>query len=387
MLRHKMIALMAALGVLFGLAPIASAKPRRGKELSEIILDGHKVINVVDDFLVFWERAKGKTLRLQRRLWARMVEGKHRDYFERAVYRNADCSARRKMLDEFLEQVPARVEAIREFNRTATDRVTEGVLNFKARFPEYRQQRDIYVGISLFRFDGAVRPLQNDTGVPDTVCLGADALAAYSPEQVRVAIVHELFHAYHFNYLFRDASPAQVRAAHMRLMAEGMAIAGAEAVYPYQPHTLYLRFSEGQLDAQQRELVFSSKDFLRLIREGAPPEQYERWFANDPDDETPLRGGYLLGYEVTNRVLAVYTLPQMVRMTPAQLREHAEEQLVSIATDQVLLLVRQRDGAAGEEFDCLDIAAAHTGRGKTASKRDRRVTSEFICAAHTAQFQ
>ena len=386
-MRHKMIVLVIALGVLLGLAPIASAKPRQGRELTEIILDGHKVINVVDDFLAFWERAKGKPLRLQRRLWARMVEDKHRDYFERAVYRNADCGARRNILDQFLEQVPARIEAIREFNRTATDRVLEGVLNFKARFPEYRQQRDIYVGISLFRFDGAVRPLQNDTGVPDTVCLGADALAAYPPDQVRVTIAHELFHAYHFNFLFRDANPAQVRAAHMRLMAEGMAIAGAEAVYPYQPHTLYLRFSAGQLDAQQRELVFSSKGFLRLIREGAPPEQYERWFANDPDDETPLRGGYLLGYEVTNRVLAVYTLPQMVRMTPAQLREHAEEQLVSIATDQVLLLVRQKAGAAEEGFDCLDIAAAHAGRVKTASKRDRRVTSQFICAAHMAQFQ
>ena len=68
------------------------------------------------------------------------------------------------------------------------------------------------------------------------------------------------------------------------------------------------------------------------------PERYEEWFTSAPGCETPLRGGYLLGYEVAKRVLAAFTLEQMVRMTPAQLREHAEEQLAAMSTDGVIMM-------------------------------------------------
>jgi hypothetical protein len=69
-----------------------------------------------------------------------------------------------------------------------------------------------------------------------------------------------------------------------------------------------------------------------------PPEQYEQWFTKSHLSEAPSRGGYLLGYEVTKRVMAAYGLEQMVRMTPAELREHAEEQLAAMSYDSVLLM-------------------------------------------------
>jgi hypothetical protein len=50
------------------------------------------------------------------------------------------------------------------------------------------------------------------------------------------------------------------------------------------------------------------------------------------------RGGYLLGYEVAHRLLAMFTFEQVVRMTPVQLREHVEEQLAAMAADRVLLM-------------------------------------------------
>jgi hypothetical protein len=337
----KRIAFVMALVFLAGQSLAAPGRTVENRSIIEILLDNRRVINVVDDFLAFWDRAKGKSLRQRRRLWLEMVEAKHFDYFDRAVYRGADPERRLEIIDEFLARVPDQVEAIREFNRSLTDPRTsplvEAIIHFRSRFPEYRHKRDVYIGLSLFRFDGSVRPVQNEAGIPDTLCLGIDVLAGYTQEQARMAIIHEFFHLYHFGFLFQQPLTTQFRTPHLPLMIEGMAVAGAEEVYPSQPLSKYLHFTDRELAAQQKALGQNSRQFLDLIKENASPEVYERWFANRGDDETPARGGYLLGYEITRRVRAAFSLEQMVRMTPDQLREHAEEQLAALANDQIIL--------------------------------------------------
>jgi hypothetical protein len=341
MTSFKRVTIAVGLILLIAQAPLASSNFSYQSVL-ERLLDNHRVINIVDDFLVFWDQAKDKTPSVQRRLWKRLVENKHADYFDRAVYRTTDPKIRRAMLDEFLIRVPSQVEAIREFNKNISDLVNspllEAVIFFKARFHEYQQQGDIYIGLSMFRFDGAIRAVQNDAGIPDTLCLGAEVLSSYSHEQIRVAVAHEFFHLYHFGFLFQEPALADFRTAHMPLMIEGMAIAGAEEVFPYQSREMYLHFATEDLAAQQHDLAQNAAQYLALIRASALSEQYGQWFTKNHLSEAPSRGGYLLGYEVTKRVMAAYGLEQMVRMTPAELREHAEEQLAAMSYDSVLLM-------------------------------------------------
>jgi hypothetical protein len=331
-----------ALVLLTAQASLANPNPPSYQSILERLLDNHRVINVVDDFLLFWDRARDKTPGVQRKLWKRMVENKYPDYFDRAVYRTTDPKIRKAMLDEFLIRVPSQVEAIREFNRNIADLgnspLLEAVIFFKARFREYQQQRDIYIGLSMFRFDGAIRAVQNDSGIPDTLCLGAEVLSSYSHEQIRVAIAHEFFHLYHFGFLFKDPLLARFRMAHIPLMIEGMAIAGAEEVFPYQSREMYLHFEKEDLANQKRELAPNAAQYLNLIRDAAPPEQYEQWFTKSHVSEAPSRGGYLLGYEVTRRVMATQGLEQMVRMSPEELLEHAVEQLSAMSFDGVLVM-------------------------------------------------
>jgi hypothetical protein len=305
----------------------------------------HRIINITDDFLAFWEKSKGKSLKRQRRTFVKQVEAKYPEYFEKAVYRGADDITRREMLDEFLLRVPWEASAIKEFNETAVELVSQTLMDFQSRYPEYRQKADIYIGPSLYGFDGSVRPVNGEDGIPDTLCLGSEVLASYTAEQVQIVIAHEFFHLYHFDFLFRDtatgledAKRAQFRTAHMPLMIEGMAVAGVETLYPYRRASAYLHFSEDELVAQEEFLWLSSRRYLRLIGEQALPEKYQEWFTSFPPEGVPSRGGYLLGYEVAKRVLATYTIEQMIRLSPAQLREHAEEQLLALTTEQVLLL-------------------------------------------------
>lgn len=345
MASFKKIIVAVGLIPLIAHGALAQKRSTSSQFVLERLLEGHHVINIVDDFLVFWDQAKDKTPNVQRRLWKRLVENKHRDYFDRAVYRTTDAMARRALLDEFLIRVPSQIEALREFNKTIGDLRTsplvEAVIFFKARFRDYQQQRDIYIGLSLFRFDGAVRAVQNDDGVPDTLCLSAEVLSGYTRDQITIAIAHEFFHLYHFGFLFqqpREMSVSEFRAAHMPLMIEGMAAAGAEEVFPYQQRELYLHFTKEQLASQQQDLAQNASQFLHLIWGGAPPEEYGQWFTHSHMGEAPPRGGYLLGYEVAKRVMSAYTLEQMARMTPGELREHAEEQLAAMASEGILLM-------------------------------------------------
>ena len=343
MARSRQITLLLLVLLLPVCAP-AQGKPSAERGIFERLFQGSKVVNVVDDFLSFWEAMKDKPPAQQRYWWKRMVEDKHHDYFERAVYRNADLKSRRAMLNEFLVRVPERIEALREFNRQLanpqTSPLIRAFIDFKTRFPDYQHQHDIYVGLSLLRFDGAVRPVGNEAGVPDTLCLGADVLCGYTPDELRLALLHEFFHLYHFSFLFQQPALDEFRAPHMPLMIEGMAVAATEAMMPGHPAAFYLHFSDENHKSQAHDLRANAARFLELVTSNAPPEQYEAWFRNAPSEAAPPRGGYLLGYEVTRRVLAAMPLEQMMRLTPAELREHAEEQLSEIAGRLILVLDR-----------------------------------------------
>jgi hypothetical protein len=335
----KTITFLIAAILLSGQSAFAAPRPVVDRSVVEELLEGPKVINIVDDFLAFWDQARGKSLRRQVRMWRQQVESKHQNYFDRAVYRNADAAGRRAMLNEFLMRVPYQIEAIRKFNKTFSEILLETIVSFKhSRFREYRQQNDIYIGLSMFGFDGSVRPVNNELGIPDTLCLGAEVLADYTPEQIKVTIAHEFFHLYHFSFLFQQPSLAGIRTAPIALMIEGMAVAGTEEAFPYKESPLYLHFSDEDFASQTEALTWNSERYLELVRNNAPPAEYEKWFTNEATGSVPPRGGYLLGYELTKRIMAIFTLEQMVRMTPAELREHAEEQLAAMAGEQLLLM-------------------------------------------------
>src|SRR5262249_22978855 len=145
---------------------------------------------------------------------------------------------------------------MRQFSRIASQKVLEVIVDFKARFPEYRQRRDIYIGISLMSFDASVRSVHNEMGVPDTLCIAADVMSAYSSDQFQIAMAHEFFHLYHFGTLFKGLLGisrfslifhqellASLITPQAPLMIEGMAVAGSEAVYPGRPAATYLHLT------------------------------------------------------------------------------------------------------------------------------------------------
>jgi hypothetical protein len=328
-------------------APLALPSTPADHTVFERLFEGPKVVNIVDDFLTFWELSKAEPLERQRFWWKRLVESKYPDYFERAVYRNADAQTRRVMLDDFLLRIPERIDELRQFNIRMSDPRTSGLIHafaaFKTRFADYHQQHNIFIGLSLFGFDGAVRPVSNEAGIPDTLCLGAEVLCTYSPEELQIALLHEFFHLYHFAFLFQQPSVAEFRLPYMPLMIEGMAVAASESIEPGYSRAAYLHFNSDGLKAQEGDIKTNAALFLDLVERNAPPEEYEPWFRSSSTENVPSRGGYLLGLEVTRRVLGAMSLEQMARLTPAQLREHAEEQLSDMAGRQILVFATPGD--------------------------------------------
>jgi predicted Zn-dependent protease DUF2268 len=333
------LAVLTAIILLGAQGSFAVPAPPDERSGVEGLLEGPKIINIVDDVLAFWDQARDKPLALQRKMWIQIVESKNRAYFDRAVYRTADPKERRAILNQFLTILPSQIDAIREFNYSIYTILTQVFVDFKVRFLEYRQQRDIYIGVSLSRFDGSVRPIQNEKGFPDTLCIAADVMSGYTSDQVRVTLAHELFHLYHFGFLFQqEPSLKEFRAAHIRLMVEGLAVASVEDIYGNRPKPFYLHFSDQEFEAQMQGLTRNSKQFLRLMRQNATPEEYEPWFVANSAGLAPPRGGYLLGYETARRLRTFFTLEQLVRMSPVELREHAERQLAILAHEGLVLM-------------------------------------------------
>src|SRR5262249_34772829 len=276
-LKSGLLGLIAGVALL-GLASSISAGPtgsgsststseQRSAAANEILLDNHRIINMLDDVVGFYDQAAGGSLSKQRVLWRRTIERKYEDFFNRAVYSNADQDTRLAMLDRFLEMLPDRIDAIRVFNQAAVESVYQALLHFKYRFPDYRQQRDIYIGVSLFTFDGTVRAVKNDLGLPDTLCLGADVLSTYTADQAKIVTVDELFHLYHYAILlgsafrlagsglvFQQTIFTHLIAAYVPLMVEGMAVAASEQIYPGFPETMYIHFTTEELDSQEANL-------------------------------------------------------------------------------------------------------------------------------------
>jgi hypothetical protein len=321
------------------LALAVDARP--ASSVNNELLDGRKIVNLVDDFLDFWDQAKNREPRSVRRLWKRLVEDKHKDYFERAVYRGATIQERRAIREAFLLRIGGRIEVLRDFNNRAADRVIDSLVAFKWRFPDYRQAQDVYVGLSLFTFDGSIRAVNNEFGVPDTLCLGAEVLAGYSDEELRIAITHEFFHLYHFNHLFQQPELEGFATAHVPLIVEGLAVVATEAVYPKRPLESYLHFTSYELGYQRELLGDSSTRYLEMMLNGSPPSDYEGWFRHSTDPTIPPRAGYLLGYEVAKRLLALHSFEEIMQMSTVQLREHAEEQLAAIAIEQMMMSSRK----------------------------------------------
>ncbi|HMG33636.1 MAG TPA: hypothetical protein VKM94_06850 [Blastocatellia bacterium] len=319
---------------------IGTAQAQSGqRSITERLMENGRVINMIDDLLGFWAQARNQPLARQRWFWRRTVERKYADYFERAVYRGADEATRRAILDDYLTRAPERLEALAHFNQLITDPgvspLVQELIDFRVWFRDFRPKTDIYIGPSLFRFDGAIRPLGNKDGVPDTLCLGAEVLADYEPDQLRMTLAHELFHLYHFGFLFDHASPEDFKTAHIPLMIEGMAVAATELLYPTLDRRIHLHFDDEELAAQEKQLGANAARFLQLMTSSAPPEQFEGWF-NSSDPDVPARGGYFLGQEIVRRLLTVYTLDQLVRMKPYELKARAEHQMHQIAQVHVL---------------------------------------------------
>src|SRR5262249_5308027 len=130
--------------------------------------------------------------------------------------------------------------------------------------------------------------------------------------------------------LFDHASVEDFQSAHIPLMIEGMAVAATELLYPTLDRRIHLHFDEEELAVQEEQLGTNAAKFFELMMSGAPPEQYEGWFSSS-DPAVPARGGYFLGSEIVRRLLTTYTLEQLVRMKPHELKVRAEQQMTQIA--------------------------------------------------------
>lgn len=186
------------------------------------------------------------------------------------------------------------------------DRFEECLRSFRARFPEFTAEVRVFLLPSLGLFKGAALPR---SGVP-SILLGVDGLAPLDAVRLRGYLIHELFHAYHFQRVPEAAKAAELALSGRKmpplwalLWTEGMASHAVRLVHPETAAEDVLDWAPllRQTEAVMPMLV---EDLLAALESDAMGDIAGFFYFPRPGrPDMPVGCGYYIGMLVAERLV------------------------------------------------------------------------------------
>ncbi|WP_218080438.1 DUF5700 domain-containing putative Zn-dependent protease [Anthocerotibacter panamensis] len=274
-------------------------------------------VNIMPDFLTFWESAHDRSKPEQIQLFHKLVADPHPELFNREVIGYNDSFNLDKTVSDNLERFMNSIAAIRAVNEDIQHNFPKYQVSFLKIFPDLKCRVAIYFLPSLSAFDGAVRTVN---GRP-AILFGVDQIARTSGKSELEALFdHELFHVYHDQKVGSDQGDSHPP-LYNSLWEEGLAT--------YVSHILNPQLSESAILGPPIDLAERSRAQLKsLIEElqnnfdDTSESTYKRFFLNSrTQTQPPPRSGYYVGFLVVHRLAAKYSLAELVAFTGKPLRQ------------------------------------------------------------------
>ena len=253
------------------------------------------------------------------------AEGVIQSYPE--IYRRPDVFKTDPLtLEKYLDQVTPYLPAIRKIHARFIKECEPIEESFCARFPDFnRSQAEIYLMLSLFRFDGKI-PHDN----PRALFLGLDGLAKFHGASLPLGVIlsHELFHLYHFQV---NALPAPIDAIplYRLIWQEGLATYASASLNPKA--TMADVLLDPQLARDGPKYVPAVARALLTQLESIDDETAARYLSYRRGSEIPSRMGYLIGYDIVARLAPTTSLIELARLRGRRLLSLMREQLRGLA--------------------------------------------------------
>jgi len=253
------------------------------------------------------------------------AEGVIQSYPE--IYRRPDVFKTDPLtLEKYLDQVTPYLPAIRKIHARFIKECEPIEVSFCARFPDFnRSQAEIYLMLSLFRFDGKI-PHDN----PRALFLGLDGLAKFHGASLPLGVIlsHELFHLYHFQV---NALPAPIDPIPLYRLVwqEGLATYASASLNPKA--TMADVLLDPQLARDGPKYVPAVARALLTQLESTNDEATDRYLSYRRGSQIPSRMGYLIGYDIVARLAPTTSLVELARLRGRRLLSLMREQLRGLA--------------------------------------------------------
>jgi hypothetical protein len=251
------------------------------------------------------------TERQQRaRLFAEDVIQSHPEIYRRPDVFKTDPAT----LEKYLDQITPYLPAIRKIHARFLKECEPIEESFCGRFPDFdRSRAEIYLMLSLFRFDGKI-PHDN----PRALYLALDGLAKFHGANVPLNVIlsHELFHLYHFQV---NALPPNIDSIplYRQIWQEGLATYASASLNPKA--TMADVLLDPRLARDGPKYVPSVARALMSQLESTSDEAAGRYLSYRRGSEVPSRMGYLIGYYIVARLAPTRSLRELSRLRGQQL--------------------------------------------------------------------
>jgi hypothetical protein len=283
------------------------------------------VVSHVDPWERFLQQAEDKDR------WSVFLEtyyGPNRDYLDALLKKigveNPESHLRKNAASLDLEGARQNLDRVRE--KKIIELVDESVRRSFVLLPTADlKEGSIHLWMLFSMFSGMGLVIANQP----TVVLDGNSLATTEPVHVRILTAHELNHAVRWSYV-GDPVPAglfldlQVKDS---LLAEGLAIAFSESVFPgrsLEEYIPYYTYNPEKLPGVEKQETAIREHLLAHLEEKiAAPEVRDYFYGAGPDDmSSRLRNSaYYIGYGMVKELMR---------------RGHGIDELTRLPTDELL---------------------------------------------------
>jgi len=291
--------------------------------------DKIQIINLSEDYKVFWNKAKGQDFKEQLKLWDLHVESAYPKFYSQVIHDKKNSKKWIKRKEESAKKLFKKLPQIhplivKEFNQFSVT-VEQQFTKFKKLFPDADLSPfKIIAAPSLLRFNGQSNKIDDET----ILAFGMDFLALLKKEPNSIPAMnyahnadsfygHELFHLYGESRVGIKTEEIDRNEAKLviSLWNEGLATYVSSILNPKA--SLAEQFMDHKLaescPAKLEELkVKFRKDMRKPLYDTEDRAPYIRWFLlSSKDKSIPVRAGYCVGYFVVKDLAKTYTVSEM----------------------------------------------------------------------------
>jgi hypothetical protein len=288
-----------------------------------------KIVNLMPEFWVFWERAGEADVEYQIPVFRDAVLMPNDELYTSVVASNENLSSER--LTQFLTRVSGYLRPMHSWSKKLPKDLEDHCKTFDDKFPDMDWKWNAYLMPSLFTFDAKTKAFQGQRAL----FLGVDTIASRDTDNLDVLYAHELFHIYHAQVgpeAFAEYVGAKgpLEPLYLTLWTEGLSTYVSKVLAPKATLADVLFSTELATKCPPLTSKLAADVMIKLDSRTASDHLYY-FSAKAKPVGMPARSGYYIGMRIAEVLSKKHKLKDLARLSGKTLKQEIREALVQLA--------------------------------------------------------